>query len=129
MSDQAKDPPLYYRKHVFVCLNVRDEAHPRGCCSAKGGEDMRNYMKAKAKAMGLKDVRINIAGCLERCEVGPNMVIYPEGVWYRCTEFADIDEVLQKHLVEDQRVERLMVLPEEGPDWPLAPEKQADPAE
>ena len=66
-------------------------------------------MKDRAKALGLKKVRINSAGCLDRCELGPSVVIYPEGVWYSCATKEDIDEVLQTHLVQGDRVERLML--------------------
>ena len=66
-------------------------------------------MKSKAKQLGLGNVRINTAGCLDRCELGPTMVIYPEGVWYSVANKADVDEVLQKHLVEGGRVDRLML--------------------
>lgn len=109
------DPPLYYRAHVFCCTNERPAGHPRGCCKAKGSEKLRDYMKARAKELGLEDVRINTAGCLDRCELGPTMVIYPEGVWYRCRTREEIDEVLQKHLIEGGRVERLMLEPGDDP--------------
>lgn len=74
---------------------------------------LRDYMKAKAKALGLKRVRINASGCLDRCELGPTMVIYPEGVWYHCETRADVDEILQTHVVGGERVERLLL-----PDLP-----------
>ena len=109
MSTNGGDHPLYYRKHVFMCTNEREEGHPRGCCKEKGSEDVRNYMKAKAKSLGLKDVRINASGCLDRCELGPSVVVYPEGVWYTSTSFEDADEILQKHLVEGGRAERLLM--------------------
>ena len=60
---------------------------------------MRDYLKARAKELGLADVRINSAGCLDRCELGPTMVIYPEGVWYGYKTAEDIDEILATHLV------------------------------
>ena len=85
------------------------EGHPRGCCAEKGSETLRDYMKDRAKALGLKNVRINSAACLDRCELGPSVVIYPEGVWYSCATKEDIDEVLQTHLVKGDRVERLML--------------------
>ena len=110
-----EDPPLFYRKHVFCCVNERPAAHPRGCCKAKGSEKLRDYMKARAKEFGLTDVRINSSGCLDRCELGPTMVIYPEGVWYRCRTREEIDEVLRTHLIEGGRVERLMLQPDEKP--------------
>jgi (2Fe-2S) ferredoxin len=107
------DPELFYRHHVFCCTNTRPPGHPRGCCSEKGSEKLRNYMKARAKELGLDAVRINAAGCLDRCELGPTMVIYPEGVWYSYRSTADLDEILQTHLVEGRRVERLMLQPEQ----------------
>ena len=114
MTDGA-DPPPYYRRHVFCCTNVRPEGHPRGCCSAKDSVRLRDYMKDKARKAGLADVRVNAAGCLDRCELGPTMVIYPEGVWYAYKTEADLDEIVQTHLVEGRRVARLMLRPEDGP--------------
>jgi (2Fe-2S) ferredoxin len=111
----SQDPPLFYRSHVFCCTNVRPEGHPRGSCARKDSEKLRNYMKARAKELGIKDTRINAAGCLDRCELGPTMVIYPEGVWYSYHSTADLDEILQKHVIEGGRVERLMLKPEDGP--------------
>ena len=66
-------------------------------------------MKARAKELGLEKVRINASGCLDRCEHGPTMVIYPEGVWYRCETLEDMEEVLQVHVIGGGRVDRLML--------------------
>jgi (2Fe-2S) ferredoxin len=66
-------------------------------------------MKARAKELGLEGVRVNMAGCLDRCEFGPTLVIYPEGVWYSPKSRADIDEILDAHLVAGRRAERLML--------------------
>lgn len=106
---RAGDPAPYYEAHVFCCTNRRPAGHPRGCCAERGGEALRDHLKARAKELGLKNVRINNAGCLDRCELGPTLVIYPEGVWYTVPTVADIDEVLQEHLVKGLRVERLML--------------------
>ncbi len=106
------DPPLYYAKHVFCCTNTRPAGHPRGCCTEKGSERLRNYMKARAKELGLGDIRVNAAGCLDRCELGPTMVIYPEGVWYGYKNEADLDEILTVHVQGGGRVRRLLLLPE-----------------
>jgi (2Fe-2S) ferredoxin len=113
MSNRQKptDPGPYYEAHVFCCTNRRPAGHPRGSCADKGSEDLRDYMKNRAKELGLKKVRINSAGCLDRCELGPSVVIYPEGVWYSAPTREDIDEILQKHLIEGGRVERLMLQP------------------
>jgi (2Fe-2S) ferredoxin len=107
-TDEA-DPPLYYRAHVFVCCNRRPEGHRRGSCAAKGGEALRDYMKARVKELGLQGVRVNAAGCLDRCEFGPTLVIYPEGVWYSPKTREDVEEILQVHLVGGGRVRRLML--------------------
>ena len=74
---------------------------------------LRNYMKTKAKKLKIENIRINASGCLDRCELGPTMVIYPEGVWYRCETRDDIDEVLQVHVIEGGRVSRLMLYPDD----------------
>ena len=74
---------------------------------------LRNYMKTKAKKLKIENIRINASGCLDRCELGPTMVIYPEGVWYRCETRDDIDEVLQVHVIEGGRVSRLMLHPDD----------------
>jgi len=103
------DPPRYFEAHVFVCCNRRPEGHGRGSCAASGSEALRDYMKARAKEMGLKGIRINQAGCMDRCEFGPALVIYPEGIWYQVRTRDDVDEVLQAHLVEGGRARRLML--------------------
>ena len=106
---RPEDPPLYYDAHVFVCCNRRPAGHPRGSCADKGSEALRDYMKARAKALGLARVRINQAGCLDRCELGPCVVIYPEGVWYRVGSRQDVDAVLEKHVRGGGRASALML--------------------
>jgi (2Fe-2S) ferredoxin len=115
MTDRARagDPPAFYEAHVFCCVNERPPGHPRGCCKAKGSEKLRDYMKARAKELGLTRVRINTSGCLDRCELGPTVVIYPEGVWYNLRTREEVDEVLTRHLIEGGRVERLMLKPDD----------------
>jgi (2Fe-2S) ferredoxin len=120
MSDKPADPQLFYEHHIFMCNNVRPEGHPRGCCKARadavGGFDkLRGYAREKARQLGIENFRFNAAGCLERCEFGPNMVIYPEGVWYRYESQADIDEILETHLKNGGRVERLMLTLDDVP--------------
>ena len=70
-------------------------------------------MKARAKELGLERVRVNNAGCLDRCELGPTMVIYPEGTWYTYASMADVDEILATHVIGGGRVERLLLLPDQ----------------
>ena len=103
------DPAPYFEFHVFVCTNRRPDGHAKGSCAEKGSERLRNYMKARAKELGLPRVRINSAGCLDRCEFGPAIVIYPEGVWYRVRNESDVDAVLEKHLAQRGCAEDLML--------------------
>ena len=108
---QRDDPASYYDAHVFCCTNRRPAGHPRGCCAERGSEELRDYFKAAAKDRGLKNVRVNMAGCLDRCELGPTCVIYPEGIWYSIASKGDIDEILDTHLTRGGRVQRLMLQP------------------
>src|SRR6266478_1467353 len=98
MANAPADPPLFYERHIFLCTNVRPEGHPRGCCSAGGSEKLRGYMREKARQLGIESIRLNASGCLDRCELGPNLVIYPEGVWYHYETTQDIDEILETHV-------------------------------
>ncbi len=75
----------------------------------KGAERLRNYMKHRAKELGLKDIRINGAGCLDRCAEGPVLVVYPEAVWYTYVDQADVDEIVESHLKNGKVVERLKI--------------------
>ena len=120
MANSLADPRLFYAHHVFMCTNVRPEGHPRGCCmerSAAGGgvDKLRGYAREKARQLGIESIRWNAGGCLDRCEFGPNMVIYPEGVWYRYESQEDIDEITETHLKNGGRVQRLMLQPEQLP--------------
>ena len=93
----------YFKHHVFCCTNQREADNPRGCCASKDSEQLRDYMKLKAKEMGLTSVRVNNAGCLDRCELGPCLVIYPEGVWYKIETTSDVDAVLEQHVRDGGR--------------------------
>ena len=106
-SNQQKN--LFYRQHVFFCVNEREEGHPRGCCKAKESVVLREYMKAKAKKMKLKGVRINASGCLDRCELGPSVVVYPESVWYTCKSKDDVDRILEEHIRDGGRADSLLM--------------------
>lgn len=102
----------HYEKHLFVCTNAREPGHPRGCCHAKQGEAVKEALKAALKTHSLKRaVRINAAGCLDHCEHGPCIVVYPEGVWYGFVAPQDVPEIVESHLLGGKPVERLR-LPE-----------------
>jgi (2Fe-2S) ferredoxin len=99
-----------FRYHVFVCENRRPDGDPRGCCAARGGEAVRAALKAELKKRGLAGaVRANGAGCLDACEHGPSLVVYPEGTWYGGVTAADVPEIVESHLAGGKPVERLLV--------------------
>ncbi|MEK9769430.1 MAG: (2Fe-2S) ferredoxin domain-containing protein [Betaproteobacteria bacterium] len=98
----------FYKHHVFFCCNQRDDGRPS--CNDHGSQAVRDYAKAKIKKLGLSGrgkVRVNQAGCLDRCEEGPVLVVYPEETWYTFVDESDVDEIIQKHLIEGEVVERL----------------------
>jgi (2Fe-2S) ferredoxin len=100
----------YYRYHVFFCINQREGGQP--CCADKGAVAMRDYAKARIKALKLDgpgQVRINQAGCMDRCSQGPTIVVYPEGVWYRYSGQSDIDEIIEEHLRHGRPVKQLRI--------------------
>lgn len=105
---------MFFDAHLFVCTNRRPDNHRRGSCAARGSEHLRDYMKARAKELGIPNIRVNSAGCLDRCERGPCLVIYPEGTWYKIDTTADVDQVLQRHVIEHGRATDLL-LPDEPP--------------
>jgi (2Fe-2S) ferredoxin len=99
--------PLY-EHHVFVCENRRADDDARGCCAARGGGEVRAALKRAAKQAGLSGrVRVNAAGCLDQCEHGPTVVVYPEAVWYGRVTLDDVDEIVREHLLGGRPVERL----------------------
>ena len=101
---------MYYRRHAFFCTNRREDGSQ--CCEQCGASAMRAYAKERVKAMGLAGrggVRINTAGCLDRCSEGPVIVVYPEGVWYTYIDQEDLDEIIDEHLVHGRIVKRLQI--------------------
>jgi len=102
-----------FQRHVFVCINERAADHPRGSCKHKGGVDVRDRLKSELTRRGLsKTIRANNAGCLDQCEQGITLVVYPEQVWYGHVTVDDIAEIVEKHLIGGEVVTRLL-LPEQ----------------
>ena len=98
----------YYRYHVFMCTNRREDGSQ--CCAQYGADELRRYLKGRTKELGIVGeggVRINSAGCLARCDEGPVLVVYPEGVWYTYVDREDLEVILQLHLLVGGVVERL----------------------
>lgn len=100
----------YYQKHVFFCVNQREAG--ASCCNNLGAQDVRDYAKDRIKSLKLSGqgkVRINNAGCLDRCDEGPVIVIYPEETWYTYIDKEDVDEIIEEHLINGRVVERLKI--------------------
>lgn len=115
---------MRFRLHVFVCENMRAEDDPRGSCGRRGSPEIRVALKKELKRRGLdKEIRANAAGCLDACAFGPSIVVYPEGVWYGHVTVADVPEIVERHLVGGEPVERLrMRRLESGPEASAAPQ-------
>lgn len=108
-------PAPYYQRHVFFCLNQR--INGEASCGDHNAKDAFDHCKARVKAEGLDgpgQVRVNKAGCLNRCAGAPVAVVYPEGVWYSYVDRSDIDEIVESHLKNGQVVQRLLLPPEVG---------------
>jgi (2Fe-2S) ferredoxin len=103
-----------FQRHVFVCVNERPPDNPKGSCAAKGAQQVRDALKKALKSRGVGDeVRANNAGCLDQCEHGVTVVVYPEQVWYGHVTVADVDEIVERHVIGGEVVERLLL-----PDQP-----------
>lgn len=103
-------PEHYFQRHVFFCQNQR---HDGGrCCADFDAGNLRDYAKKRLKQAGMHgkgQVRINQAGCLDRCDQGPVLVVYPEAIWYSYVDQEDIDEIIEQHLINGKVVERLRI--------------------
>jgi (2Fe-2S) ferredoxin len=101
----------YYRRHLFFCTN--DRADGSACCARFNAQAMRDYAKQRTKDLGIAGqegcVRVNSAGCLNRCTEGPVLVVYPEAIWYTYVDQADIDEIIDRHVLKGEVVERLKI--------------------
>jgi len=100
----------FYKYHLFFCTNQR--APGEACCANHNARQVRDYAKQRLKELGLHrpgEVRVNLAGCLGRCELGPVLVVYPEGTWYTYVDEEDIDDIIEEHLQQGKPVKRLMI--------------------
>jgi (2Fe-2S) ferredoxin len=111
----SADAPGYYQRHIFFCLNERPNGEDS--CAHHHAQAGFDHCKARIKAAGLAgpgQVRVNKAGCLDRCAGGPVAVVYPEGTWYTFVDTTDIDDIVDQHLTKGQVVERLLLPPDVG---------------
>lgn len=115
MTDSTRTPGSYYERHIFFCLNERKNGEE--CCAQHQAQEAFDRCKGQVKAAGLAGpgkVRVNKAGCLDRCAAGPVAVVYPEAVWYTFVDLQDIDEIVESHLKNGKVVERLLTPPHLG---------------
>jgi len=99
-----------FKRHIFICVNERPPGHPKGCCSNGGSQQIRELFKKEVAKRGLKGVvRANKAGCLDACEYGPSVVVYPDEVWYGGVTAEDVAEIVDKHIIGGEVVERLRI--------------------
>jgi (2Fe-2S) ferredoxin len=116
-----------YERHIFICTNQRDASSPRGCCDPAGKAEFQKLFKDKIAERGLKGrVRANKSGCLDQCEHGQTVVVYPDTVWYGRVKAEDIDEIIESHIIGGKPVERL-VLPEECINTKECPHRKPKP--
>ena len=104
-------PP--FEHHIFVCGNRRAPGSERGCCDPEGKDELRGCFKAELKRRQLGSlVRANGAGCLDQCELGPVVVIYPQGIWYGGVTPADVPRIVEETIVQGRIIEDLLIPPE-----------------
>ncbi|WP_348690139.1 (2Fe-2S) ferredoxin domain-containing protein [Acidovorax soli] len=109
MTQATAPQNSYYERHIFFCLNERTNGE--ACCAQFQAQVAFDRCKQQVKAAGLSGpgkVRVNKAGCLDRCAAGPVAVVYPEAVWYSFVDVQDIDEIVESHLKNGKVVERLL---------------------
>ena len=100
----------HFDRHIFICTNRRDEGNPKGSCAQKGSEQVREAFKKQIHERGLKGrFRANAAGCLDQCAHGCTVVVYPEQVWYGGVKVEDVTEIIDKHVLGGEPVERLRI--------------------
>ena len=109
-EDAALEIPQLYKYHAFGCMTQRPPSHPRGSCGALGAQPLRDRLAKTLETQRLTEVGFTAAGCFGFCSAGPLLVVYPEGIWYRPTTAADIDEIVEQHFKQGKRVDRLVMV-------------------
>lgn len=99
----------FYQRHMFICTNMREDGV---CCQQHDAQEKRNAVKQYVKELGMNGqgkIRVNNAGCLDRCDEGPVAVVYPDAVWYRYDNLDDLKEIIDNHLIDGDIVKRLQI--------------------
>jgi (2Fe-2S) ferredoxin len=101
---------MKFDKHIFICTNQRAADATRKSCGEAHGMGIVDAFKKKLKSLDLPiKVRAQRAGCLDICDYGQTVVVYPEGVFYVGVELSDVDEIIQEHILNDRPVKRLVL--------------------
>jgi (2Fe-2S) ferredoxin len=99
-----------FTSHIFICCNQRAPGSGRGCCNPDGSEALRNRFKAELKKRNLGPlVRANKAGCLDQCELGPTVVIYPQQIWYGHVTLDDVPRIIDETIIGGHVLEDLLI--------------------
>lgn len=99
-----------FTHHIFVCCNQREPGHRRGCCDPEGSERLRDAFKVELKKRQLgPSVRANKAGCLDQCELGPTVVIYPQAIWYGGVRLSDVPRIIDETVIGGRILEDLLI--------------------
>lgn len=102
-----------FRHHIFLCENVREPGHARGCCDPEGKGELRSAFKGELKKAGVAGTtRANKAGCLDQCEHGPVVVVYPQGIWYGHVKVEDVPRIVRETIVGGKVLEDLRIADE-----------------
>jgi (2Fe-2S) ferredoxin len=95
------------RCHVFVCTNLRP-AGGRPACAGRGGAELVASLTRAVLARGLgAEIAVTPSGCLGPCFEGPNLIVYPDAVWYQGVTLDDVDDLVA-HLAGGPEVTRLL---------------------
>ncbi len=102
---------MIYTKHIFICTNQRPEGAAKPSCGEEHGMALVTEFKKQVKEKGLSvEIRAQKTGCLDVCDFGPALVVYPEGVFYQHVQISDVAEIVEEHLIANKVVERLVLL-------------------
>lgn len=99
---------MIYDKHIFICTNQRAEGAHRKSCGESHGMEIVDAFKKRLKELNLPlKLRAQKAGCLDICDFGQTVAVYPDGIFYVGVELNDVEEIIQEHIVNNRIVERL----------------------
>ena len=100
---------MKFDKHIFICTNQRTGTERKSCGEAHGMELVSTFKKAlKDKNLPIK-IRAQRAGCLDVCDYGPTLVVYPDGIFYVGVSLSDVNEIIEEHIINNRPVQRLIL--------------------